>query len=146
MIRRACNEKIITQNTRKYEMNKIKSILTIALVVLAFNPTIAIQEARAAPDVDISGRWVDDRDQIDIKQKGDVVTGDIGVNGSTFTGTRNGNVITLTLIYRYNIQRGGGRKSTGELVINSDGTRLTGTRSGGAFKKNSEWVLTRETN
>ena len=126
-------------------MNKIKSLLTLALVVLAFNPTIAIQDAQAASDVDISGRWVDDRDQIDIKQSGDIVTGDIGVNGSSFTGTRNGDVITLNLIYRFDARRGDGRKSTGELMINSDGTMLTGTRSGGAFKKDSKWVLTRET-
>jgi len=71
------------------------------------------------------------------------LTGDIGVNGSSFTGTRNGDVITLTLIYKY-VEGRGGRKSVGELKINSDATRLTGTRSGGAFRKNSEWVLTRE--
>ena len=115
----------------------------LALTLLTFNPMTAIQDARAASNVDISGRWVDDRDQVDIKQKGDLVTGDIGVNGSSFTGTRNGDLITLTLIYRY-ADSPGGRKSTGELNINSDGTRLTGTRSGGAFKKGSEWVLTRE--
>jgi hypothetical protein len=126
-------------------MNKMKSILTLALVVLVFNPTIAIQEAQAASNADISGRWVDDRDQVDIKQSGDTVTGDIGINGSSFTGPRNGDVITFTLIYRNN-SRGGGRKSEGELKINSDGTMLTGTRSGGAFKKDSKWVLTRETN
>ncbi|MFA9419341.1 MAG: hypothetical protein ACERLB_04265 [Gammaproteobacteria bacterium] len=127
-------------------MSKIKLILTLALVVLAFGPTIAIQDAQAASDVDISGRWVDDRDQVDIKQSGDVVTGDIGINGSSFTGTRNGDVITFNLVYRNNARRGVGRKSTGELMINSDGTRLTGTRSGGAFKKGSKWVLTRENN
>jgi hypothetical protein len=125
-------------------MNKMKSILTLALVVLVFNPTIAIQEAQAASNADISGRWVDDRDQVDIKQSGDTVTGEIGINGSSFTGPRNGDVITFTLIYRNN-SRGGGRKSKGELKINSDGTMLTGTRSGGAFKKDSKWVLTRET-
>lgn len=122
---------------------KIKSILLVALVLLAFNPMTAILGAGPADTVDISGRWVDDRDQIDIKQKGNIVTGDIGVNGSSFTGTRNGDVITLTLIYKY-VEGRGGRKSVGELKINSDATRLTGTRSGGAFRKNSEWVLTRE--
>ena len=126
-------------------MNKIKSILTLALVVLAFDPTIAIQDAQAASDVDISGRWVDDRDQVDIKQSGDVVTGDIGVNDSSFTGTRNGDVITFILFYKINDRGGKGRKSTGELMINSDGNMLTGTRSGGVFKKDSKWVLTRET-
>ena len=122
---------------------KIKSILLVALVLLAFNPMTAILGAGPADTVDISGRWVDDRDQIDIKQKGNIVTGDIGVNGSSFTGTRNGDVITLTLIYKIS-ERSGGRKSVGELKINSDATRLTGTRSGGAFRKDSEWVLTRE--
>ena len=66
--------------------------------------------------------------------------------GSSFTGTRNGDVITFTLIYKMSSGRssgGTGRKSEGELKINSDGTRLTGTRSGGAFRKDSEWILTR---
>ena len=125
-------------------MFKIKSILLLILVTLAFNPMNAILAAGSADTVDISGRWVDERDQIDIKQKDNIVTGDIGVNGSSFTGTRNGDVITLTLIYKISEGRGG-RKSVGELTINSDGTKLTGTRSGGAFRKNSEWVLTRET-
>jgi hypothetical protein len=127
-------------------MNKMKSILTLALVILVFNPTNAIRDAQAASNPDISGRWVDDRDQVDIKQSGDTVTGEIGINGSSFTGPRNGDVITFTLIYRNNARRGTGRKSEGELKINSDGTMLTGTRSGGAFKKDSKWVLTRETN
>lgn len=126
-------------------MNKIKSMLTLALVVLAFNSTNVIRGAQAASNVDISGRWIDDLDQVDIKQSGDIVTGDIGVNGSSFTGTRNGDVITFTLIYRYDARRGNGRKSEGELKINSAGTMLTGTRSGGAFKKDSKWVLTRDT-
>jgi len=124
-------------------MFKTKSILLLALVTLAFIPVSAILSAESAATVDISGRWVDERDQIDIKQKGNIVTGDIGINGSSFTGTRNGDVITLTLIYK-NSEGRGGRKSVGELTINSDGTKLTGTRSGGAFRKNSAWVLTRE--
>jgi hypothetical protein len=107
----------------------------------------AILGAESADTVDISGRWVDERDQIDIKQKGNVVTGEIGVMGSSFSGTRDGDVITLTLIYKLSSGRSGGgsgRKSVGELTINSDGTQLTGTRSGGAFRKNTEWILTRE--
>ena len=126
-------------------MNKIKSFLTLALVLVAFNAPNLIRGVQAASDVDISGRWVDDLDQVDIKQKGDIVTGDIGVNGSSFTGTRNGDVITFTLVYRMDMMRGNGRKSEGQLQINSDGTMLSGTRSGGAFRKNSKWVLTRET-
>lgn len=120
-------------------------MLTIALVVLAFNSSNVIQGAQAASNVDISGRWVDDLDQVDIKQSGDIVTGEIGVSGSSFTGTRNGDVITFTLIYRRDLMRGTGRKSEGKLKVNSDGTMLTGTRSGGAFRKDSKWVLTRET-
>ena len=126
-------------------MNKIKLMLALPLVVLAFNSTNLIRGVQAASDVDISGRWVDDLDQVDIKQKGDIVTGDIGVNGSSFTGTRTGDVITFTLVYRMDMMRGNGRKSEGQLQINSDGTMLSGTRSGGAFRKNSKWVLTRET-
>lgn len=127
-------------------MSIMKSVLTLAVVVLVFNPTIAILDAQAASNADISGRWVDDRDQVDFKQSGDTVTAEIGINGSSLTGTRNGDVITFTLIYRANARRGTGRKSEGELKINSDGTMLTGTRSGGAFRKDSKWVLTRETN
>jgi len=126
-------------------MNKTKSILTVALAVIAFNSANVLRAAQAASVDDISGRWVDDSDQVDIKQSGDLVTGEIGVNGSSFTGTRDGDVITFTLIYRHDARRGGGRKSEGELKLNSDGTILTGTRSGGAFRKDSKWVLTRET-
>ena len=124
-------------------MFKIKPILLLTLLILTFNPTTAILGELSAYNGDISGRWVDDRDQIDIKQNGDVITGEIGINGSSLSGTRNGDVITFTLIYKYSEQRGG-RKSEGELKINSDGTKLIGTRSGGAFKKGSEWILTRE--
>ena len=126
---------------------KTKTLLLLALLVIAFNPTTAIYGQQPVYTGDISGRWVDDRDQVDIKQQGNVVTGEIGVMGSSFTGTRDGNVITFTLIYKLSSNRGGGgsgRKSIGELRINSDGTRLTGTRSGGAFRKDSEWILIRE--
>jgi len=126
-------------------MNKTKSLLALTLVLIALNAPNVIRGAQAASEVDITGRWVDDRDQVDIKQKGDVVTGDIGVNGSSFTGTRVGNVITFTLIYKMDMRRGNGRKSEGQLTINSDGSMISGTRSGGAFRKNSEWILTRET-
>jgi len=126
---------------------KIKIALLIALPVIAFNSTTAIPAELPVFTGDISGRWVDDRDQVDIKQRGNLVTGEIGVMGSSFSGTRDGNVITFTLNYILSSGRGGGgsgRKSVGELRINSDGTMLTGTRSGGAFRKDSEWVLTRE--
>ena len=124
-------------------MFKIKPILLLALLILTLNPTTAILDEHLVYKGDISGRWVDDRDQVDIKQSGNVITGEIGINGSSFSGTLNGDVITFTLIYKYSEQRGG-RKSEGELKINSDGTKLIGTRSGGAFKKGSEWILTRE--
>ncbi len=126
---------------------KTKAVLLLALLVIAFNPTTAIPAEQPVFAGDISGRWVDYRDQVDIKQKGNVVTGEIGVMGSSFSGTREGDVITFTLIYKLSSRSdgaGSGRKSIGELRINSDGTRLTGTRSGGAFRKNSEWILTRE--
>ena len=124
-------------------MFKTKSVLVLSLTLLSFNSTIAFPDQQASEEVDISGRWVDNRDQIDIEQKGNQGTGELGVNGSTFSGTRYGDLITLTIDYK--IKEGGGsRKSDGELKISSDGTRLTGTRSGGAFKKDSEWVLTRE--
>lgn len=125
-------------------MNKTKTLLSVVLVVLVFNSSNLIPGAQAATDVDISGRWVDDRDQVDIKQSGDQVTGEIGINGSSFTGTRSGDTITFTLIYRFDTHIGPDRKSEGELKINSDGTVLTGTRSGGLFKKGSKWVLTKE--
>ncbi len=124
-------------------MFKTKSSAVFALLMLIFYPTTAILDEHSAYNGDISGRWVDDRDQIDIKQSGNVISAGIGINGSSLSGTRNGDLITFTLIYKYAEQRGG-RKSEGELKINSDGTRLTGTRSGGAFRKGSEWILTRE--
>ena len=123
-------------------MFKTKSRLLLALLMLACNPTTAILDEHSVYNGDISGRWVDYRDQIDIKQNGNIITGEIGINGSSLSGTRNGDLITFSLIYKYAEQRGG-RKSEGELKINSDGTRLTGTRSGGAFRKGSEWILTR---
>jgi opacity protein-like surface antigen len=122
---------------------KNKSVLALALALFVFNSTIAFADQQTADEVDISGRWVDDRDQIDIKQKGNQVTGDIGVNGSSFNGIRDGDLLTLKIIYKVS-ERGDGRKSEGELKISSDGTTLTGTRSGGEFRKGSEWVLTRE--
>ena len=129
-------------NPRIEYISKIKSGLRLTLLILAFNPATAILDDHSTYNGDLSGRWVDDRDQTDIKQNGNIITGEIGVNGSSFSGTRNGDVITFTLIYKYSEGRGG-RKSEGELKINSDGTRLTGTRSGGAFRKDSEWILTR---
>ena len=126
-------------------MFKTKLILLSSLFILTFNPTTAILDEHSAYSGDISGRWVDDRDQIDIKQNGNTITGEIGINGSSFSGTLNGDVITFTLIYKQLEQRAG-RKSEGELRINSDGTRLTGTRSGGAFRKGSEWILTKVRN
>ena len=129
-------------------MFKAKSVLALVVLMLSFNPTIAIpDEHQPVYAGDISGRWVDDRDQIDIKQNGNNITAELGINGSRLSGTRNGDVITFTLIYKLSSGRNGGgsgRKSTGELKINSDGTRLTGTRSGGAFRKDSEWILTKE--
>ena len=122
---------------------KSKTVLFLVLLVIGFNPTTAILGELPAYTGDISGRWVDDRDQIDIKQSGNVVTGEIGINGSSFSGNRNADVITFTLIYKLAEYRDG-RKSEGELKINGDGTKLTGTRSGGAFRKGSEWILTRE--
>jgi len=136
-------------------MSRIKTLLSLILLVIAFNPTKTISGEQSIFTGDISGRWVDDRDQIDIEQQGNVVTGEIGVDGSTFTGTRNGDVITIKLNYILSSGRVSkdhglidsgrmGRKSIGELKINSDGTRLVGTRSGGAFPQDSEWVLIRE--
>jgi len=125
-------------------MFKTKSALPLVVLMLTFNPTNAIlDEHQTVYTGDLSGRWVDDRDQIDIKQSGNKVTGEIGVNRSSLSGTINGDVITLTFNYRMT-DRGTGRDGVGELKISSDGTRLTGTRSGGAFRKGSEWILTKE--
>jgi len=128
-------------------MFKVKLIFVLALLLLTFHPATAISDEGPAYTGDISGRWIDDRDQVDIKQDGNVITAEIGINGSRLKGTRDGDLIKFTLNYKITSGRNGGgtgRESVGELRINSDGTRLTGTRSGGAFKKNSEWILTRE--
>ena len=125
-------------------MFKAKSVLALVVLMLGFNPTIAISdEHQPVYAGDLSGRWVDDRDQVDIKQSGNKITADIGVNRSRLNGTINGNVITLTFNYRLT-ERGTGRDGVGELMISSDGTKLTGTRSGGGFRKDSEWILTKE--
>jgi hypothetical protein len=125
-------------------MFKAKSVLPLIVLMLTFNPTIAISDQhQPVYTVDLSGRWVDDKDQIDIKQSGNKVTGEIGVNRSRLSGTINGDVITLTFNY-WMTDRGTGRDGVGELKISSDGTKLTGTRSGGGFRKGSEWILTKE--
>jgi len=125
-------------------MFKAKSVLPLVALMLTFNPTIAIlDEHQPVYTGDLSGRWVDDKDQVDIKQSGNTVTGEMGVNRSRLSGTINGDVITLTFNYRLT-DRGTGRDGVGELKISSDGTKLTGTRSGGGFRKDSEWILTKE--
>jgi len=124
-------------------MFKVKSFFPLVLLMLTFNPTTAIPDENPVYTGNISGRWVDDRDQVDIKQDVNKITGEMGINGSRLNGTINGDVITLTFKYRAS-ERGVGRDGVGELKISSDGTRLTGTRSGGGFRKNSEWILTKE--
>jgi hypothetical protein len=125
-------------------MFKAKSVLALFVLMLAFIPTITIpDEHQPVYTGDLSGRWVDDKDQVDIKQSGNKVTGEMGVNRSRLSGTISGDVITLTFNYRMT-DRGTGRDGVGELRISSDGTKLTGTRSGGGFRKGSEWILTKE--
>ncbi len=125
-------------------MFKAKLVLPLVILILSFNPTIAISdEYQPVYTSDLSGRWVDDKDQIDIKQSGNKVTSEMGVNRSRLSGTFNGDFINLTFNYRMT-DRGTGRDGVGELRISSDGTKLTGTRSGGGFRKDSEWILTKE--
>jgi len=74
-------------------MFKAKSVLALVVLILSFNPTIAISdEHQPVYTGDLSGRWVDDKDQVDIKQSGNKVTGEMGVNRSRLSGTINGHL------------------------------------------------------
>ena len=116
-------------------MFKAKSVLALVVLMLSSNPTIAIpDEHQPVYAGDLSGRWVDDKDQVDIKQSGNKVTGDIGVNRSKLSGTINGDVISLTFNYRMT-DRGTGRDGVGELRISSDGTKLKVMGSTIAFSR-----------
>jgi len=68
-------------------MSKIKSGLRLILLILAFNPATAILDDHSTYNGDLSGRWVDDRDQTDIKQ----------IDGSSFSGTLWGRFIQPSL-------------------------------------------------
>ena len=125
-------------------MFKVKSVLLTVLLVITLNPAIAIlDEHQPVFTGDLTGRWGDDWTFYDIKQNGNKITAEAGIYGSGLMGTIDGNVISLTFERKIS-DRGAIRKGVGELKINSDGTRLTGTRSGGGFRKGSEWILTKD--
>ena len=92
---------------------------------------------------DLTGRWGDDLTFYDIKQNGNKITAEAGIYSSSLMGTIDGNVISVTFERRQG-DRGTTRKGVGELKINSGGTKLSGTRSGGGFRKGSEWILTKD--
>jgi len=125
-------------------MFKVKSVLLTVLLVITLNPAIAIlDEHQPVFTGDLTGRWGDDLTLYDIKQNGNKITAEAGIYGSGLMGTIDGNVISLTFERKIS-DRGAIRKGVGELKINSDGTRLTGTRSGGGFRKGDEWILTKD--
>ena len=127
-------------------MFKVKSILLTVLLVITLNPAVAIlDEHQPVFTGDLTGRWGDDWTFYDIKHNGNEITAGAGINGSSLKGTIDGNVISVTFERRQgDMDRGGTRKGVGELEINSDGTMLTGTRSGAGFRKGSEWILTKD--
>ena len=127
-------------------MLKVKSILLTVLLVITLNPAIAIlDEHQSVFSGDLTGRWGDDRTFYDIKQNGNKITAEAGIDGSSLMGTIDGNVISVTFERSQGMgSRGSPRKGVGELKINSDGTRLTGTKSGAGFRKGTEWILTKD--
>ena len=126
-------------------MFKVKSILLTVLLVITLNPAIAIlDEHQPVFSGDLTGRWGDDLTLYDIKQNGNKITAEAGINGSSLMGTIDGNVISVTFERSQGLDRGTTRKGVGELKINSDGTRLTGTKSGAGFRKGTEWILTKD--
>ncbi len=126
-------------------MFKVKSILLTVLLVITLNPAIAIlDEHQPVFSGDLTGRWGDDRTFYDIKQNGNKITAEAGIDGSSLMGTIDGNVISVTFERSQGMDRRAIRKGVGELKINSDGTRLTGTKSGAGFRKGSEWILTKD--
>jgi len=126
-------------------MFKVKSILLIVLLLFTLNPATAIlDEHQPVFAGDLTGRWGDDLTFYDIKQNGNEIKAEAGIYGSSLMGTIDGNVITLTFERRQDFNRGAVRKGVGELKINSDGTKLSGTRSGGGFRKGSEWILIKD--
>ena len=127
-------------------MFKVKSILLIALLTLTLNPTTAIlDEHEPVFTGDLTGRWGDDLTFYDIKQNGNEIIAKAGIDGSSLKGTIDGNVISVTFERRQgDLYRGTTRKGEGELKINSDGTKLTGTKSGAGFRKGTEWILTKD--
>ena len=127
-------------------MFKVKSILLIALITLTLNPATAIlDEHEPVFTGDLTGRWGDDWTLYDIKQNGNKITAVVGTNDSSLEGTIEGNVISVTFERRRgDMREGPTRKGVGELKINSDGTKLTGTKSGAGFRKGTEWILTKD--
>ena len=127
-------------------MFKVKSILLIVLLLFTLNPATAIlDEHQPVFAGDLTGRWGDDLTFYDIKHNGNEITAGAGINGSSLMGTIDGNVISVTFERRRgDMDRGATRKGEGELKINSDGTMLTGTRSGAGFRKGTEWILTKD--
>ena len=127
-------------------MFKVKSILLIALLMLTLNPATAILDQHQPVFTgDLTGRWGDDLTFYDIKQSGNEIIAKAGIHGSSLKGTIDGNVISVTFERRQgDLYRGTTRKGEGELTINSDGTKLTGTKSGAGFRKGTEWILTKD--
>ena len=96
----------------------------------------------AAP-LDLTGTYVPDEgfEELVLKQSGNKITGFIGTNQSTFEGHLQGNKLVFTFMYSKTGY--GHRKGSGEFAVSADGNRLTGTRKGGAFTRESTWNLTR---
>ncbi len=93
---------------------------------------------------DLTGMFIPDEgfEELVLIQKGNKIKGTIGRNGSTFSGTRKGN--TISFVFNYSRTGYGFKDGYGKLMINNDGSRLTGTRSSAGFPKNSSWNLTRK--
>ncbi|MEM7207851.1 MAG: protein kinase [Pseudomonadota bacterium] len=110
---------------------------------LTRNSSAKTKSADSSLFKNLSGTYKPDEgfEYLVLKQTGNKIKGEIGTEGSTLSGERNGNVITFKMQYS---KTGYGHKpGFGEFSISADGKRLTGKRSKAGFADNSPWNLTR---
>ncbi|MDH3763274.1 MAG: protein kinase, partial [Gammaproteobacteria bacterium] len=95
------------------------------------------------PFADVSGVYRPDNgfEDLKLRQTGNRIKGEIGTNGSTLEGEREGNKIIF--IFSYSRTGYGFKNGHGEFTVSADGKRLNGFRSKGGFPPNSSWNLSR---
>jgi hypothetical protein len=95
------------------------------------------------PFADVSGIYRPDNgfEELKLRQVGNRITAEIGTNGSTLEGEREGNKIIF--IFSYSRTGYGFKSGHGQFTISPDGKRLSGFRSKGGFPPNSSWNFSR---